>query len=564
MDSKEFGARLRELRRQAGFSQRELANKIGVNFTYLSKIESGAMPPPSEKVIQRLTEALNADKDELMTLAGKIPSDIAQILKTREALQFLRSGRTQKKIGAASKKEGSGMMKNLVNYKSLSKIAIPIVLVCAVAASLWFASPLPAKALEITFPTLPSGTLGGTHSFTIKLDLASAELVPIQSVDLQIYNVADTSKTVDCTSLPLNDGGTKSYSNTATGGGTVSVTATSPNDTWAYFSGTGYSYWKGTGYSFGTTFGYGYQTGAATITYNITWTSPAGWPGGGYKARVTIAATSDVRSETFIETSSSFTLSAAGEYEELAEIIVTPGPVVVVLEPGVIDVSDIVTPQGEFTDNVTLESEDGNLTITINEGTTGTTADGEPISIITVNEVADPPSAPADANVIGVVFDIDADGATFDEPITITFTYDPDDIPAGLSAEDLVISYWDPVDARWVDLPTVVGPDNTIIAEVDHLSIFAILAREAVVEEEVIEEEVIEEEVVEEEVVEEEVIEEEVVEEEVVVPEEEEVVPEEEEVVPPAPIAWWVWVIVGVAAITVVVIIGLVIRRRRV
>ena len=98
MEIRKFGTRLRELRKQAGLRQRELAGKIGVDFTYLSKIESGVMPPPSEKVILRLADVLNADKDELMTLAGKIPSDIAQMLKSREALQFLRSDRTQKKI----------------------------------------------------------------------------------------------------------------------------------------------------------------------------------------------------------------------------------------------------------------------------------------------------------------------------------------------------------------------------------------------------------------------------------------------------------------------------------
>ncbi len=96
MDTKEFGTRLRELRKQAGLSQRELANKIGVSFSYLSKIENGVMPPPSERVILRLAEVLNADKDGLMLLAGRIPSDIAQILKTQKALQLLRSDRTQK------------------------------------------------------------------------------------------------------------------------------------------------------------------------------------------------------------------------------------------------------------------------------------------------------------------------------------------------------------------------------------------------------------------------------------------------------------------------------------
>ncbi|MQY72258.1 MAG: helix-turn-helix domain-containing protein, partial [Dehalococcoidia bacterium] len=76
MEVQVFGARVRELRILAGLTQRELAEKIGVDFSYLSKIENGVLPPPSEKVILRLAEALNADKDELITLAGRIPADI--------------------------------------------------------------------------------------------------------------------------------------------------------------------------------------------------------------------------------------------------------------------------------------------------------------------------------------------------------------------------------------------------------------------------------------------------------------------------------------------------------
>ncbi len=91
MPNLEFGARVRQLRKQAGLTQRELGKLVGVDFTYLSKIEGVTVPAPSEKVIVKLTEVLKADQDELFTLAGKIPPDIAPVLKNREALQLLRS-----------------------------------------------------------------------------------------------------------------------------------------------------------------------------------------------------------------------------------------------------------------------------------------------------------------------------------------------------------------------------------------------------------------------------------------------------------------------------------------
>jgi len=136
MEAQNFGAGLRQLRIQAELTQRELADRINVNFSYLSKIESGVVPPPSEKVISQLAEALNADKDELTILAGKIPPDVAQILRNRETLQRLRSAHTRQ-MERSSKKRGG----TIAIMKSLSKIALPIVLVLAVAAALWFAVP---------------------------------------------------------------------------------------------------------------------------------------------------------------------------------------------------------------------------------------------------------------------------------------------------------------------------------------------------------------------------------------------------------------------------------------
>ena len=54
----EFPERLRALRREARLSQRELAEKIGVDFTYLSKIENRRVEPPSEAVLRRISEEL--------------------------------------------------------------------------------------------------------------------------------------------------------------------------------------------------------------------------------------------------------------------------------------------------------------------------------------------------------------------------------------------------------------------------------------------------------------------------------------------------------------------------
>jgi transcriptional regulator with XRE-family HTH domain len=80
-----FGARLRALRRSAGVAQRDLAQRVGVHFTYLSKIESGAMPPPASATIARLAAALGADADELCAVARKPGPRAAERARRREA-----------------------------------------------------------------------------------------------------------------------------------------------------------------------------------------------------------------------------------------------------------------------------------------------------------------------------------------------------------------------------------------------------------------------------------------------------------------------------------------------
>lgn len=81
-----FGQRLRELRKAQNLSQKALADKVGINFTYLSKIENERLDFaqfPSEELIRKLAAALEADEDELLLLAQKIPEQIKKRVMER-------------------------------------------------------------------------------------------------------------------------------------------------------------------------------------------------------------------------------------------------------------------------------------------------------------------------------------------------------------------------------------------------------------------------------------------------------------------------------------------------
>ena len=82
-----FGARIRRLRIERDFTQRELAERVGIDFTYLSKIENGHGTPPAEATIRKLADILEDDADELILLAKKLPVDFEQDLLARPEQQ---------------------------------------------------------------------------------------------------------------------------------------------------------------------------------------------------------------------------------------------------------------------------------------------------------------------------------------------------------------------------------------------------------------------------------------------------------------------------------------------
>lgn len=86
-----FGQRIKELRLQHGLTQRDLAEKANVDFTYLSKIENDRLEhTPSIKTIQDLARILEIDELELMSLANKVPPALEVIAKDKDALRFFR------------------------------------------------------------------------------------------------------------------------------------------------------------------------------------------------------------------------------------------------------------------------------------------------------------------------------------------------------------------------------------------------------------------------------------------------------------------------------------------
>ena len=145
--------------------------------------------------------------------------------------------------------------------------------------------------------------------------------------------------------------------------------------------------------------------------------------------------------------------------------------------PGTTALRNFVDYRGAFTQTVVAVSFDGLCRLTIEKGTIGLTKDGEPISELRMTKMLTPPAPPEHAHIIGLVYDLQPDGATFNSAATLQYTYDPANLPAGIAEEKLVLAWWNSGVREWVMLDSVVDPGaNTITASVSHFTAFSTLA----------------------------------------------------------------------------------------
>ena len=109
-----FGRRLRELRQAKRLSQRDLAQQVSIDFTYLSKIENNRADPPSDDVIRSLAQALDADPEEMLALAAKVSQKelrktVAEDPRVGVLFRKLQSGSLSRdQIGRMLRISGSG------------------------------------------------------------------------------------------------------------------------------------------------------------------------------------------------------------------------------------------------------------------------------------------------------------------------------------------------------------------------------------------------------------------------------------------------------------------------
>ena len=86
-----FGSTIRNKRERLRhddrrYSVRQVAQRVGIEPAYLSKIERGEVAPPSESTTVRLARELGEDPDVMLALAGKVSADLQAIIRKRPRL----------------------------------------------------------------------------------------------------------------------------------------------------------------------------------------------------------------------------------------------------------------------------------------------------------------------------------------------------------------------------------------------------------------------------------------------------------------------------------------------
>jgi len=79
--AEKFGEFVRRARGAKEIGLREMAKMIGVSPTYLSKVERDEFAPPAEDKVKAIAQVIGCDVDELLARAGRVASDLSDIIK---------------------------------------------------------------------------------------------------------------------------------------------------------------------------------------------------------------------------------------------------------------------------------------------------------------------------------------------------------------------------------------------------------------------------------------------------------------------------------------------------
>ena len=70
----------------ARYSVRQVAARVGIQPSFLSKVERGEGSPPGEETLVRLAAELGVEPDLVLALAGKVSRELRDVIRRRPLL----------------------------------------------------------------------------------------------------------------------------------------------------------------------------------------------------------------------------------------------------------------------------------------------------------------------------------------------------------------------------------------------------------------------------------------------------------------------------------------------
>jgi transcriptional regulator with XRE-family HTH domain len=87
--TEQLGETIKRLRKAQKLTQAQLAEAVGVDESYISKIEKGRLSyTPSEETLRLMAQILEVDQLELLSLAQKTPSELQSVVGSPSAREF--------------------------------------------------------------------------------------------------------------------------------------------------------------------------------------------------------------------------------------------------------------------------------------------------------------------------------------------------------------------------------------------------------------------------------------------------------------------------------------------
>jgi hypothetical protein len=138
-------------------------------------------------------------------------------------------------------------------------------------------------------------------------------------------------------------------------------------------------------------------------------------------------------------------------------------------------IADRVTLDAIVHEMIKVNSPNGVASLEIPSGTKVLTKDVKPLEYILMQESSEPSNPVPDAHIIGLVYNLLPEGATFNPAIPLSINYDPASLPEDAAAGNLSIAHYD-AGRGWLKLESTVDAGNHMVkAKIEHFTEYAIV-----------------------------------------------------------------------------------------